>query len=270
MQLEGDMKTLIGLGRLFVWDSKLKIQRNMQYRMDFLLGLIFSLFFSMMGPIFQYIIFTQTRGYPGWNLEQIILFQGILLTWVGIRDLLFAGIRGIIMELVRRGDFDRLLLKPYPPIGLILTSGFTFNNIGTIIAGLIITTYSMLEMRLGISLEQIVQLIVCLVCGILLSMAIQTIYSCIVIMVIQMGRIGEFLDNLLRFAEFPLDIFSKSMRVVFMTVIPIIIWTYLPAQILLGRAGLLLFVSCIGCVLFMLLGLKLWNICLKRYTSAGG
>jgi ABC-2 type transport system permease protein len=264
------MQTLIGLIRLFWWNAKLDIQRSMQYRADFLLGLVSSLGFSIVGPIFQYLIFTQTRGYPGWNLRQIILFQGIVLVWTGIRELLFGGLAYIPIELVWRGDFDRLLLKPYPPIGIILTAGFGFMNIGTIIAGLVITIFSMNVMKLGVSLLQLSQLLICLICGLIFSMAIYVFYSSIVIMVIQMSRIIEILRNLLRFAEFPLEIFSKSAQVVLTTVIPLIIWMYIPAQILLKRANTILFISCVSCLVFMVLSLKLWNICLKRYTSAGG
>ncbi|HEX3047402.1 MAG TPA: ABC-2 family transporter protein [Bacillota bacterium] len=264
------MQIYVGLIRLFWWNAKLKIQRSMQYRADFLVGLVISLGFSSVGPVFQYLIFTQTRGYPGWNLRQIILFQGILLLWTGSRELLFGEIPYLAIELVRKGDFDRLLLKPYPPIGIILTGGFNFSSIGTIAAGLVITFYSMNAMKLGISLLQMGQLLLCLSCGLVFIMAIYILYCSIMIMVIQMQRIIEILNNLLRFADFPLEIFSKTAKVVLTTVIPIIIWNYVPAQILLQRANPILFISCIGCLVFMALSLKIWNMCLKRYTSAGG
>jgi len=121
------MRTIAGLLRLFIWNSGLRIQQSMEYRADFILGMIISLSFSSIGPVVQYLIFTQTKGYPGWTAVQIVLFQGVILFWVGIRDMAFGQLRSIIMDIFRKGDFDRFLLKPYPPIGILLSSSFSLN-----------------------------------------------------------------------------------------------------------------------------------------------
>jgi ABC-2 type transport system permease protein len=261
---------LLGLLNLLIANSKLVISRSIAYRFDFLVSVVLSIGFSGIGPLVQYLIYSKTQGYPGWSITQMILFQGMVLISLGLRDFLFGNVRNIVMDLVRKGDFDRLLLKPYPPIGVLLTSGFNSNGIGTVLAGIAVTWYSIVQLHLNIGIVQILLFAAVMISGLLMYMAMIVLFSCIVIMIIQMGRIGELLDVLLRFADYRLQILPQMMRITFVTLIPFAIFNYYPAQLLLGRADNLVFVAMAGTLFFFWIMLKWWGVCLKKYTSAGG
>jgi len=264
------MNSLVGFSKLFFWNSRIKLQRNMQYRFDFLAGVFISLFASSIGPLFQYLIFTQTKGYPGWDVRQIVLFQGVLLTYMAMRDMLYGDIRGQITEIVRKGDFDRFLLRPFQPIGLILAGGFSLNSIGTLIMGVTIMFYSISVMGLSISILQIILFFLCLIGGLIFYSSIVVINCSILIMLVNIGRIWEIFDSILRFAEYPAEIFPKTVKIAFMTVVPFMIIAYFPTQVLLDRIDLKLFGALGISVVFLFASLGLWKQCLKRYTSAGG
>lgn len=261
---------MLYLFKLFFWNCKMGISRSIEYRFDFLLGMFVSLIFSSIGPILQYVIFTQTKGFPGWNLDQIILFQGILLFVLGMRRMAFGGLPGYVNRLVRRGDFDRLLLKPYPPIGVILVSGFNLDSIGSIIAGLSIAIYSILKMGIHIGIIQILVFLLAIVFGIILFMGFQILYTSIVIMLVQIGRLDELLNNILRFGEYPISIFSRTLQTALVTVIPFAVWVNIPANALLNNLDYTISITFIFSLVFFFLNLKIWNLCLRNYTSAGG
>jgi len=65
----------------------------------------------------------------------MLLFQGVLLFGAGLCDLLFGSVRENIDGLMRKGEFDRLLLRPYPTLLLILTSGFKPQGFGSFTVG---------------------------------------------------------------------------------------------------------------------------------------
>lgn len=264
------MKTLFKLFRMFLWNSKLKLARSMEYRVDFIFGTIVNLIFSFVGPIMQYLIFTQTKGFPGWNLKQIILFQGILLFVIALKNTLWGELPGYVVSLVRRGDLDRLLLKPFPSIGIILASGFSSNNIGTFIASIVLIFYSINDLNLRPTTFNIFMFFVFIIIGLLLFMAMNIFLSAMVIMLINMGRLNEIIESLSRFGQYPLEIYSKSMRAVFITVIPFAIWVNYPSRILLYGFSVGMLYSVIFSVIFLMASLFLWRSCLKRYTSGGG
>lgn len=264
------MRKIGKLFGLFMWNSRLAIARSMEYRFNFILGSFISLVFSYIGPILQYLIFTQTNGFPGWNLDQIILFQGVLLVVLGIRRTLFGELHGFVSQLIHRGELDRLLLKPYPPIGIILVSGFSMNSIGSILSGIIIVVYSIVKMELRIGLLQWLLFLVFVLAGLVLYMALEVLYSSVVMVLVQIGRLNEVFDFFARFGEYPLDIFSSAMKLIFITVIPFAVWVYIPAKLLLGALDAYMAYSFVFCFLFFIVCLKIWDVCLKKYTSAGG
>ncbi|HEX3029465.1 MAG TPA: ABC-2 family transporter protein [Clostridia bacterium] len=264
------MSTFVDFIKIFKLNSKLKIARGMQYRADFFIGLFVSLGLSSLGPIFQYLIFSNCNGYPNWNLKQIILFQGVMLLWFGIKDMFFGEVRGTVEAMIRGGDFDRLLLKPYPPIGIILTSGFYFQGLGSIIGGLTIITYSIQSMSLDVSIIQIGLFITFIIAGIILYMAVTVIYCTIAITIVYMGRLGEIIDRLLQFSQYPLEIFFPVVRIVFITFFPVAVWIYFPTQALLNRVGVSAITSLFSCLILFYASILIWNKCLKKYKSVGG
>ncbi len=264
------MKKLKGLLILFLHNSKLRIAKSMAYRADFVSGLFISIIYALIGPVTQFLIFTQTKGYPGWTIYQVMLFQGVLLLFTGIRNMFFGDIRTIIVNIIRKGDFDRYLLKPYPSIGVILTSCFSFNNIGTVIAGTVISLYYMVFLKIHITFVSIILILVSFVFAMLFFMALLVTFCGFIIVLVQMPRIWDLLDALLKYAEYPIQIFPKVLQVFFLIIFPFAVFVYFPTQVLLSRLDIIAFVGLISCALLFYLSLKFWNFCIKRYTSAGG
>jgi ABC-2 type transport system permease protein len=264
------MVTLVDLLRLFYLNSKMKVLSGMQYRFDFFLGLFVAMGLSSLGPILHYLIFIKMKGYPGWNLDQIILFQGMMLLWLGIKDLLFGEIRGNMEALIKGGGFDRLMLKPYPVLGLIMIDGFYYQGVGTVIAGLAVVLISIKRLALILSLCQIGVVIGFFCCGILLYMAVTVIYCAIAILIVHMGRLSQIFDRLLEFSRYPVEVFAPWVRLIAVVMFPVALWGYFPAQTALNRLNAAAFISISSCLLIFLLSIKLWQLSLKRYTSAGG
>ncbi|WP_127534016.1 ABC transporter permease [Paenibacillus kobensis] len=265
------MRTFAELLRLFYYQSKLKIARAMMYRFDFLIGMTVALLFSSIGPVLQYLIFTQTKGFPGWNLKQIILFQGVLLFVLGIRRILFGDLHYFIMELIQKGDLDRLLIKPSPAIGIILSNGFNLNGIGTFLAGSVIMGYSIYSLDLTITAGAIGLFVLSILFGIVLFMALEILFTCAVIVLVNIGRLDDIVQSLTGFGEYPLSIFTSTLKIALVTFIPFAVWVNYPADALLHRwDNAQALVSFLFCILLFAFSLWIWKFCLRRYTSAGG
>ena len=121
---------------LYLYNIKNEIARSLQFRADFALGLIISLLNSMLSILLQFLVFKLTHGFPGWTIDEMIVFQGTFALWVGIRETLFGKVRDYIQQIIKRGDMDRILLKPFHAGGFILISGFDLQKLGTIGAGI--------------------------------------------------------------------------------------------------------------------------------------
>jgi len=258
------------IGKIFIKSAKIKIMRGMQYRADFVLGVFASMLLSCLYPASIYLMFSSTKGYENWNLAQITLFQGILILWNGLKDSLFGEIRGVFESVIRNGSFDMILLKPVSAIGTILTSGFYYQGVGGIFAGLLIVIYSVANNGVKLTPFIVFMLFNCLVIGLILYIAILVLYCCLVMKLISMQRIGEVIDKLLGFAGYPPEIYGSMMRVLVMIFFPIAIWAYFPSQIILGREQNGILFAAFFAVGLFLFSLLIWKRVVRAYASAGG
>ena len=256
--------------RYFLTNSKLKVARQMQYRVNFILGITIALAASAIGPLVQLLLFTRTNGYPGWTLHQIILFQGVLLVIMGLDNTLFGEVKGYFIQQIRSGNFDNLLLKPFPSIGIILASGANIENAGTVIAGTAVILYALSVQQLHVGILQLFMFILAMACGLLFHAAANVIYCGIGIRIVFMGRIEQIFDAILGFSNYPIQIFPRFLQLLFMFVVPFAVISYIPAQVLLNRYDFKILFALLASILFFMVSLIFWKTSMNKYTSAGG
>jgi ABC-2 type transport system permease protein len=151
-----------------------------------------------------------------------------------------------------------------------MIDGFYYQGVGTVIAGLAVVLISIKRLALILSLCQIGVVIGFFCCGILLYMAVTVIYCAIAILIVHMGRLSQIFDRLLEFSRYPVEVFAPWVRLIAVVMFPVALWGYFPAQTALNRLNAAAFISISSCLLIFLLSIKLWQLSLKRYTSAGG
>lgn len=256
--------------KIYFWNSKLNIARGMEYRLDFFVGMFVNLLFTGAGPIFQYLVFRQIHGFPGWSLQDILLFQGILLLVLGIRASFLGGNADYVQVLVRKGQLDILLLRPVSSLAMVLSRGFSFENIGSVFAGLVLVVYGIENSGVRLSVWKILGFIFAILAGLLFFLSIDILYCCMVVFLIHIGRLKEIFDNIAKFGQYPLEMFSKGLQGVLFTVLPMALWVNVPCKILLEGIHLYLFSGVVFLVVWLVGSICLWNLCIKRYTSAGG
>ncbi len=255
---------------LFAWYARIRLQRNMSYRADFIVGLIISVCNAAIGPLFQFLLFTTTKGYPGWSLYQVMLFQGMLLLFTGIRGMLFGNVFGNVSTMVWRGDFDRLLILPRRPITLLLCSGFDAGSVGVLLSGIVLLVYSANVLEIVVNPIRLVLVLLGLTCGLMLYCAFLVGYCILLVMVTRNSRVEEVIMAMFNFAGYPAQIFPKAIGTVLSTVLPFLVVAYFPSQVLLGRADAAVVPGMFVCFFALMATLFIWERMLKRYTSVGG
>jgi len=264
------MKNATYLLKLFIFDCSLKLARAMEFRADFISSFIASFILSFMGPLFQFFIYSKTNGYPGWTFSQIMLFQAIMLLYSGITETLLGNVRYVMESIVQYGLLDRYLLLPCSSIGYILTKGFNFRTFGVIIAGIVSLVFSIIHFGLVITWIQIIVFTLFIILGVFLMIAFNIFYCSIALRIVYVVRLKEILDRICFFAGFPAEIYSGFVRFIYLTILPLGIWIYYPAQTLLGRLNSYSIYGSISAIILFFVSIKVWNIQIKKYTSSGG
>jgi len=242
----------------------------MQYRVDFLVGFLVSIIIAFIQPAIQILFFKGVNGFQGWNVNQIIVFQGVMVFWIGLKDTLFGKVRSDVQSMIRDGSFDRLLNKPYSALVLIFSGGFNFLGIGTLGAGIVILVYSIDINNLRINNLELIIFAIFMIFGLILYISMLIVYCAILIHLVSMNRLEEIMDKFLRFSEYPLNIYPAVTQWLLTIFIPLSLWVYYPAQILLHRFDKLSLIGIIMSILLFFISIKIFNISLKKYASTGG
>ena len=264
------MQMFIDLFRLYIMDGKMKLARGISYRTDFIAGLLISLFFSCFGPLFQFLIFSKTNGFPGWNFEQMAVMQAVLLLWSGVTYLLMGDIWWLMPSLVQYGQFDSYLIKPYPPLAMLFTKGFSYRSIMTVLAGLAALTYTIVTGHFSVGWRQILLFSALFGAGLLLYMTMLIFFCAVTLRLVNTTRFKDILDRLTFFGSFPAEIYSHGLQAVYLIALPIALWVYFPAQALLGRLDWTALYGLLVSFGLFALSLWTWNYQIKKYTSAAG
>jgi ABC-2 type transport system permease protein len=242
----------------------------MQFRADFAVGLVSSLLYSALSVVLQFLLFSLTRGYPGWRVEDMILFQGMFLVWSGLRETLFGGVRDFIMRIMWKGDFDRVLLKPFHSGGLLLVSGFDFQRIGSAAAGIVVIVLAFPATGSVVTVWGLLAFFALLAAGVVLYLAMTLLFCALTVTIVNSGRFGELMDRMMDFSAYPSELFPKVARTVYEVGLPFAVFICFPTRALLGRLDLVMAGGAAAAVAFFLASLAVWNVTMKRYTSAGG
>ena len=84
------------------------------------------------------VLLIQFGAFPtllGWHVGEVALLYGVVSLGLGIAEMVAAGMDNF-QETIRRGEFDRVLLRPVGPLWQVAGSDFRLRRLGRIPTGL--------------------------------------------------------------------------------------------------------------------------------------
>jgi ABC-2 type transport system permease protein len=239
------------------------------YRWDFLLQGGLSLAWTVLGLIPLYVALHARPAVEGWSYEQALVVVGWFTILKGVLD---GGVNPsltAVVEHIRKGTLDFVLMKPADAQFLVSTSKFEPWKIIDLFAGLGIVVWAFYSMGRSPNIPG------AMVAAVLLVVAVAVLYSVwilavsIAFWVVRLDNLSYFFNSLLDFGRWPVGIFRGFVRMFFTIVIPLALMTTYPAEALLGRLALrTASLAILGSVAFVLFGRFVWTRALGRYTSA--
>jgi len=255
--------------KIYLVSLKNSFAARMAYRGDFFLCCVLILVSEMLVPLLTMLIYSTGASFPGWNLAEVMVLQGVFMLARGTANLLFFGIVYNTLSHVREGTYDLFMIKPVSVLFISIASGFEPDSIGTIAGGLLVTAVSAGQLQPPDGAD-ILRFLLIFAFSLLILFSFAVLMSATVFKWVGNSRIYEIFDSITSFGNYPLTIFGRTFRIIISYIIPVSVIAFYPASALLGKdiSG---FVPAIPvCVLFLILSLGVWKLMLSKYTSAGG
>jgi ABC-2 type transport system permease protein len=248
---------------------KTSIQTDMEYRADFYTRILASLFGLLTNLGAFSIAYNYTRNLGGWTLPQALVLLAIYYLMDGLIEMFIAPNMRQVMEQVRQGTLDFVLLKPVS--GQFMASFRTINvwRIVNVIVGLSLSAYTISRLGLTVGFTQAVFFALTLLAGIVV---VYSFWLCLVTLTfwfVKLENIEQIVWQAFEAGRYPIDIYPIWLKSTLTYIIPVAFIITVPAQALSGRlAPSYLFVTALVAAVMLLASSAFWRFGLKHYTGA--
>lgn len=249
---------------------------QMQYRAAFLLSALGQLLFITVEFAGVWALFSRFGSLPGFGFAQVAFFYGFTNCAFAISDALGTGFDRFGPQLVRTGDFDRLLLRPRSTALQVAAHDVALKRIGRFASGTAVFAWASSQLDLAWDPARVALLAfalvgaVCFFCAILVlqaTLSFWTVESLEVMNVLSHGGVET--------AQYPLTIYEPWFRRFFTFVVPLACVVYFPLlRVLdiadpLGSSRLWQALAPLAGPAFLGGSLAIWRLGVRRYTSTG-
>lgn len=255
--------------KTIIQELKLKWGSKTTYRLDYLLTVLSTVVGDIFTPIITLVIYSITRGIPGWSYSEILLFQGVFLLITESNRFLFSRIPDTIGHNVRGGSFDNFMLKPMPILTYILIRSLDLDSLPGVMASLGIIGYALFS--LSTNLGNIIGFLYLTSLGLLILFSLSLIVGALSFFYVRVHILHQLIWQLKKLARYPLSIYTQTIRGIMTYIVPFGFASFYPASTLIGGTSVLFLAkSTTIALIFFGASYGIWRFGLSHYESAGG
>lgn len=252
------------------------VRGQMQHRASFIMMSIGNFCYTVMKFLAIWILFTHFDQIAGWPLYEIALLYGIVHIASAVSELITPGFRSFGNELVKKGELDRLLLRPRSTALQLSAHGLQLSALGSVLQGLVVFIWATQNLSIAWTLPKVLILLLSILGGTLIFYGLHILEAALAFWTTQSL---EFMNSFTRggrmAAQYPFKAYQDWFRSFFTFVVPLAFTSYYPALFILDRSDLALqqtlltYGAPVAGFIFFVLCLQVWAIGVKHYCSTG-
>ena len=247
------------------------MQEAVAYRVDFFTHLLTSVAHAGAELLGLWTIFSNTNSLAGWNVWQILALLGVFRVMSGVIALLVAPNMRLIMQDIRDGTLDFVLIKPinsqfYASIRrLVVWQGFT------IATGIAMAAVAGVKLSAAVSAGRAAMFVILLAAGVTIIYSFWLVLATLAFWFTRISNIEMVFWNVFEAGRYPVDIYRRPVRWVLTYVVPLAFLTTFPARALVGKLEATNLAVALAVGAAALAGSSwFWRYGLRHYSGASG
>lgn len=256
--------------QLYLHYVSLNIRSAMEYKTSFCLTAIgqFLVSFNVfLGVFFMFQRFSQVQGF---TYSEVLLCFSIMLLEFSLAEMVARGF-DMFPNMVKGGDFDRVLLRPRSPVLQVLGSKFELTRIGRMFQAVVMFVYGIANSHIVWNVPKVLTVIFMLIGGTCLFSGIFLIYAALCFFTLEgLEFMNVLTDGAKEYGKYPIGVYGKRMLQFTTFVVPYALVQYYPLLYLLDRqTGIGYVFLPLAAVLFLIPCYLLWRFGVRHYQSSG-
>ena len=255
--------------RLLGVQLRASVATAMQYRVEFLVEGALALFWTAWSLVPLLVVFGRRAGVAGWTFDEALVVMGWFTVMKGVLEGAVNPSLTTVVEHIRKGTLDFVLLKPADAQFLVSTAKFEPWRVVDVLGGIAIFAVAFHRMGRAPGAGEIAIALVLLVCASLVLYSLWILVVASAFYVVKVDNLSYLFVSIYDAARWPVSVFRGALRLVFTFVVPLALMTTFPALALLGRLSALAAAQAfLGALLFAVLARMVWVRSIGKYTSA--
>ena len=241
----------------------------MQYRADFVVRGLLAILGMTVTLVPLLVVYGVRKSVAGWTFPEAL----VVVAWFTLLRAVLEGAVSpsltAVVEHVRRGTLDFVLLKPADAQFLVSTAKFEPWHIVDVAGALALFGYAFAKLGRWPSPLQLLAGLAFLGLAVLILYSIWILVVSASFWVVKVDNLSYLFGSLFDVARWPISIFKGALRMAFTVLFPIALLTTYPAMALLGSLHLRTALTAMaGGLAFATVSRRVWGRALALYTSA--
>ncbi len=241
---------------------------DIEYRANFLFRVITDTVWYSAQIIGFEVIFSHTKSVAGWDIEKTRVFLGLLFMVDAIYMIALSDNLDKLSDRVRKGDLDLLLLKPINSQFMISFQRVSTSLISNFIIGIIYFGMALYHLP-DLNPFRLLWLLLLIPCGLGSLYSFRFMIAATSVIFTKADNMQFVWHQVYRLGMRPDQIYSRWLRLIILSVIPVAMVASVPARFVVGPPDWGLAVWSLvwtGCCLWA--STKYWKMALRYYSSA--
>ncbi len=257
--------------RLLGMQLRASVLLGLQYRADFLLDGLVEVFWMATTLVPLLVVFRVRPLVAGWSFGECLIVMGWFTFLQGVLEGAINPSLISVVEHVRKGTLDFVLIKPADAQFLVSTARFAPWRAVNMVTAVLIFVWGFRRLGRAPAPLSIAVAAVSLVSAVAVLYSLWIVTVSAAFYVVRIDNLSYLFNAVFDAARWPIGIFRGVVRIAFTFVVPLALMTTYPAQALLGTLPLhTLLASLGGAIVSLALARTVWTASIARYTSAGG
>jgi ABC-2 type transport system permease protein len=240
-----------------------------QYRVEFLVRAVLALFWTAWTLVPILVVYGARTSVAGWSFEEALVVVGWFTLLKGVLEGAVNPSLTTVVEHIRKGTLDFVLLKPADAQFLVSTAKFEPARVADLVGGMVVFAVAFHRMGRAPSLRGILLAVVLLACAVAILYSLWILVISAAFVVVKIDNLSFLFVSIYDAARWPVAVFPGALRLFFTFVVPLAVMTTFPAEALLDRlAPARATVIAAGALLFAVVSRVVWLRSIARYTSA--
>lgn len=244
---------------------------RMEYRWDFVAGLLSDVLYQSVSVIFLLVVFRQVPLLAGWRQEEVFFVYGYFLWPYALFGMVSSGVWEFADRYIVKGELDRLLLRPANSLFQLMLEGIDLEPLMGFVTGTAIMVWAMDSLRLAWRWYDPLLLMVLTVGSTLIYLGVYLALSAIGFW--YDGRTGllPLTWNLNNYGRYPTSIYNRALRMLLSWIMPFAFVGFYPAAYFLRRESFVLWAAATPLLGIAFFGgaYMVWKAGIRRYQGSG-